>query len=88
MDNKILRCGIVGCGRGAAVAACGFGNPKCKIVAACDHNEKILAHCKEYFESMDTNDVVYLTDYDELLKMDIDAVIVATEAVYHVPLVK
>ncbi|MCQ2471250.1 MAG: Gfo/Idh/MocA family oxidoreductase [Clostridia bacterium] len=88
MDNKILRCGVVGAGRGAAVAACGFGNSKCKIVAACDHNEKVLAHCKEYFESFDVNDVVYLNDYDEMLKMDIDAVIVATEAVYHVPIVK
>ena len=88
MENKILRCGVVGAGRGAAVAACGFGNKKCKIVAACDKNEVVLAHCKEYFESMDVTDVIYLSDYDELLKMDIDAVIVATEAVYHVPRVK
>ena len=88
MENKILRCGVVGAGRGAAVAACGFGNKKCKIVAACDKNEAVLAHCKEYFESMDVTDVIYLSDYDELLKMDIDAVIVATEAVYHVPIVK
>ncbi len=88
MENKILRCGVVGAGRGAAVAACGFNNPKCKIVAACDHNEKVLAHCKEYFESLDVHDVEYLSDYDEMLKMDIDAVIVATEAVHHVPIVK
>lgn len=88
MENKILRCGIIGCGRGAAVAACGFGNSKCKIVAACDHNEKVLAHCKEYFESMNADDVIYLSNYDEMLRMDIDAVIVATEAVYHVPIVK
>ena len=88
MENKILRCGVVGCGRGAAVAACGFGNPKCKIVAACDHNEEILAHCKAYFESMDVTDVEYLSDYDQMLQMDIDAVIVATEAVCHVPIVK
>lgn len=88
MDKKILRCGIVGCGRGAAVAACGFNNPKCKIVAACDHNEAVLAHCKEYFESFNETDIVYLNDYDKLLEMDIDAVIVATEAVYHVPIVK
>lgn len=88
MDNQILRCGVVGSGRGAAVAACGFQNPKCKIVAACDHNEKVLAHCKEYFESLGKTDVEYLTDYDRMLEMDIDAVIVATEAIYHVPIVK
>lgn len=88
MSDKILRCGVVGSGRGAAIAACGFNNPKCKIVAACDHNEKVLAHCKEYFESLNVYDVLYLSDYDEMLKMDIDAVIVATEAVYHVPIVK
>ncbi len=88
MSEKILRCGVIGAGRGAAVAACGFGNEKCKIVAACDHNEKVLAHCKEYFESLGENDVEYLTDYDSMLKMDIDAVIVATEAVNHVPVVK
>ena len=61
MENKILRCGVVGCGRGAAVAGCGFGNPKCKIVAACDHNEEILAHCKEYFESMNATDIIYMS---------------------------
>ncbi|MCQ2480416.1 MAG: Gfo/Idh/MocA family oxidoreductase, partial [Clostridia bacterium] len=88
MDDKILRYGVVGCGRGAAVAVCGFNNPKCKIVAACDHNEKVLAHCKEYFEENGNTDVIYLDDYDEMLKMDIDAVVVATEAVYHVPIVK
>ena len=88
MNEKILRCGVIGCGRGAAVAACGFKNPKCKIVASCDHNEKTLEHCKEYFESFGETDVKYMSDYDEMLKMDIDAVIVATEAIYHVPVVK
>lgn len=88
MSEKILKIGVIGCGRGAAVAACGFKNPKCKIVAACDHNEKTLAHCKEYFESLGNNEVIYLDDYDKMLNMDIDAVIVATEAIYHVPIVK
>ena len=88
MGNKILRIGVVGTGRGAAVAACGFDNPKCKVVAACDLNERVLAHCKEYFESLGQNDVLYLSDYDEMLKMDIDAVVVATEATQHVPIVK
>lgn len=88
MNEKLLRCGVIGCGRGAAVAACGFKNPNCKIVAACDRNEKTLAHCREYFEELGNTDVTYLNDFDEMLKMDIDAVIVATEAVYHVPIVK
>ncbi len=88
MSDKILRYGVVGCGRGAGVAGCGFGNPNCKLVVACDHNEEILARGRKYFESEGQNDIVYLTDYDEMLKMDIDAVIVATEAVYHVPVVK
>lgn len=88
MSDKILRYGVIGCGRGAAVAACGFHNPKCKIIAACDTNEKVMAHCKEYFEENGVKDVIYLDDYDEMLKMDIDAVIVATEAIYHVPVVK
>lgn len=88
MSDRVIRFGVVGCGRGAAVAACGFHNKNCEIVVACDHNEKTLAHCKEYFESLGKNDVIYMSDYDEMLKMDIDAVIVATEAVYHVPIVK
>lgn len=88
MSEKILRVGIVGCGRGAAIGGCGIYNKKCKIVAACDHNEKVLAHCKEYFEECGATDVIYMSDYDEMLKMDIDAVIVATEAIYHVPIVK
>ena len=73
MNGKILRFGIIGCGRGAAVAACGFKNPKCKIVAACDHNEKVLAHCKEYFESMDENDVIYLNDLLDCYKQILHA---------------
>ena len=88
MGEKTLRIGVVGCGRGAAVAACGFNNPDCMIVAACDRNKKVLAHCREYFEEQGNKDVIYLSDYDEMLRMDIDAVIVATEAVYHVPIVK
>ncbi|MCR5151398.1 MAG: Gfo/Idh/MocA family oxidoreductase [Clostridiales bacterium] len=88
MKDGILRYGVIGCGRGAAVAACGFNNPNCRLIAACDHNKKVIDHCKEYFESLGKTDVIYLNDYDEMLKMDIDAVIVATEAVYHVPIVE
>ena len=88
MSEKIVKYGVIGLGRGADVAAEGIGLAGAKLAAACDHNHEIMAKAKEKFESLGETDVQYFSDYDEMLKTDIDAVIVATEAIYHVPIVK
>ena len=88
MENKIVRYGVVGLGRGSSVAI-SCCHPQSKLVAACDHNPAILEKGRENFENAGMKDVEYFSDYDEMLeKADIDAVIVATEAIYHVPIVK
>ena len=53
-----------------------------------DHNPAILkSGYEELSEVLNDKDIIQFSDYDEFLKSDIDAVIVATEAVYHVPIV-
>lgn len=86
--GKIMKYGVVGCIRGAAVAAEGIGDSRAKLVAACDINPRALENAKKVFPEKGLTDCVFYDDYDEMLKSDIDAVIVATEAIYHVPIVK
>lgn len=88
MGDRIIKYGVVGLGRGGDVAAEGIGLPNAKLCAACDHNPEIMEKAKKKFESRGVTDCVFYSDYDEMLKSDIDAVIVATEAIYHVPIVK
>ena len=88
MSEKVIKYGVVGLGRGADVAAEGIGMEGAKLCAACDHNPEILEKAKKKFEDLGLTDCAYYSDYDEMLKSDIDAVIVATEAIYHVPIVK
>ena len=88
MSKKIIKYGVVGLGRGADVAAEGIGMEGAKLCAACDHNPETMAKAKKKFEDLGLVDCVYYSDYDEMLKSDIDAVIVATEAIHHVPIVK
>lgn len=88
MSGKIIKCGVVGLGRGTAVARCLKGLENAKLVSVCDHNTKILkSGYEELSEVLNDPDIIQFSDYDEFLKSDIDAVIVATEAVYHVPIV-
>ena len=88
MSNKVIKYGVVGLGRGADVAIEGIGMECAKLCAACDHNPETLEKAKKQFEEKGLYDCTYYADYDEMLKSDIDAVIVATEAIYHVPIVK
>ena len=88
MDKNIIKLGVVGLGRGTAIARELFTIPGTKLVAACDHNPEILEKGYNELAGLADYEIIKLSDYDELLKCDIDAVIVATEAVYHVPIVK
>ena len=88
MSDKIIKCGVVGLGRGTAVARCLAGVKNAKLVSVCDHNPAILkSGYEELSEAVNDPNLIQFSDYDEFLKSDIDAVIVATEAVYHVPIV-
>ncbi len=87
MSEKIIKFGVVGLGRGTAIAINLFHIPGAKLIAVCDHNPAILASGYKELSEAGKCDPQQFSDYDEMLKTDIDAVIVATEAVYHVPIV-
>ena len=88
MSKKTVKLGVVGLKRGADVTINAAVLKNVKLCAACDHNPETLKDAKKRFEEAGILDCVYYSDYDEMLKSDIDAVFVATEAVYHVPIVK
>ena len=88
MSKKIVKLGVVGLKRGADVTINAIGMDNVRLCAACDHNPETLEQAKKRFEEKGLLDCTYYSDYDEMLKSDIDAVYVATEAVYHVPIVK
>ena len=88
MSKKTVKLGVVGLKRGADVTINAAVLKNVKLCAACDHNPETLKDAKKRFEEAGILDCVYYSDYDEMVKSDIDAVFVATEAVYHVPIVK
>ena len=73
MERKI-RIGVVGTGRGKT-----FMKPaECtglKLAAVCDRRPEKLAVIKEQYDP--DGDLMTFTDYDEMLKSDIDAVVLA-----------
>lgn len=87
MSGKIIRYGVIGMKRGADVAVEGCFDKRGMLVAACDRDPEAMEYGKKLFESAGITDCQYFTDYEELLRTDIDAVIVANDAVCHVPFV-
>ncbi len=69
-----IKVGVVGTGRGKTF----MNPPECtglKLAAICDRREEKLAVCKKRYDKDGT--LMTFTDYDEMLKSDIDAVILA-----------
>ena len=87
MSKKFVKLGIVGLGRGRWVVTEVVAEKEVKLTAICDINEEKLEAAKEDFESRGVKDLQCFTDFDEMLKSDIEAVFIATDAIYHVPFV-
>ncbi|MBQ1965048.1 MAG: Gfo/Idh/MocA family oxidoreductase [Clostridia bacterium] len=87
MGKKTVTYGVVGLKRGAELAAEGLGVTNAKLVAACDCNPDTLASAKKTLEEKGLFGCTYFLDFEEFLKSDFDAVIIATDAIHHVPLV-
>lgn len=88
MKEEMVKLGVVGLGRGKAVAGEIVGEKGVQVTAICDHNPEKLKTAEEYFASLGAKDVRSFADYDEMLKSDINAVYIATDAIYHVPFVE
>ena len=72
-----LRVGVVGIRRGAAYVRILKAHPGAELVAVCNRDPKryeaLQASTNELLDGVD-----YVTDFDELLRRDIDAVVLAT----------
>ncbi len=85
MKKKFVKVGVVGLIRGKALANEVLENKNMKLCALCEKNKDRLDETKEYFEKeKNLKDILYFEDFCEFLKSDIDAVIIATDAVNHV----
>ena len=89
MENeKIVKLGIVGLKRGKGSIIDSLDNPNLKLTAICDRNPETLEAARKVFAEHNITDLECFTDYDEMIaKADINAVSIATDAIYHVPFV-
>ena len=87
MLDKEIKYGVVGLGRGLDIVMEGKDDKLGRLVAACDKNPKLLARAKEKLEEKGIEDCVFYDDFDTMLGADMDAIIIATDAVCHVPFV-
>jgi len=88
MKKKLVKLGVAGLGRGKDVTIELINEKNVKITALCDINPEILKKAVEDYEKAGFKDFESYSTFDEMLeKADIDAVFIATEAIYHVPYV-
>lgn len=79
---KKIRIGVVGGFRGTSMIHALKEIDFASIVAICDFNDDVLKAQKEYNEGLD---IAYFKEFDEMLKFDIDAVVLANYASEHAP---
>ena len=88
MANKIVKLGVVGLGRGKDVALELLNEKNVKVTAICDKNPELLKLGIEDFTKAGFSGFESYVTFDEMIeKADIDAVYIATDAIYHVPYV-
>ena len=83
---KKIRIGVFGATRGSAAVNFCVGTGKAEVVAICDRQEAVLARQKEYLNGqLGLDTITYYTEFEEFLRHDMDAVIVANFATEHAP---
>lgn len=87
MNTNTVRYGVVGLGRGMDIVMAGIGDARGKLVACCDKNANLLAKAEKKLAEKGVTDCAFYSDFEEMLKADINAVVIATDAVCHVPFV-
>ena len=85
--SRIIKFGVIGLGRGKNVMTDILGEDNVKLHAICDRNPQKLADALAHFEKLGEKELLSFHDYDQMLASDIDAVYIATDAIYHVPFV-
>ena len=79
---KKCRVGLIGIGRGSMLWQYCKAAENAEIVAVCDKWQEGLEQAKK---NIDDENVTYYTDYNEFLKHDMDAVLLANYATEHAP---
>ena len=88
MENKIVKLGVAGLKRGKDVTIEIINERNVKLTAICDTNPETLENAVKDYTDAGFTDFSAFSTFDEMLeKGDIDAVFIATEAIYHVPYV-
>ncbi|MBO5474640.1 MAG: Gfo/Idh/MocA family oxidoreductase [Lachnospiraceae bacterium] len=87
MKDKVVKLGVVGLCRGRNVVSEIIGEKGVKLTAICDHNPKTLENAVVHFRKMNVTDLQIYDKFEDILKSDIDAIFIATDAIYHVPYV-
>ena len=82
MENRKIRIGVMGAGRGSSmINYCAQAN-NAKVVAICDKWEDGLKRQKELHADLP---ITYYTSFDEFIEHDMDAVVLANYANEHAP---
>lgn len=79
---KKVRIGVLGVGRGKSMMEYCKVAEHAQLVAICDKWEEGLKRCKAQNEGLD---ITYYTDFEEFIKHDMDAVVLANYANEHAP---
>lgn len=82
MSKKKLKIGVLGGYRGTSMISFLSQSDKAELVAICDNNEDVLLKQKERFGD---KNISFYNDFEEFLKHDLDAVVLANFATEHAP---
>lgn len=81
---KKVKIGVFGAGRGFALCESASFFPEAELVAVCDAYEPLLERIKKFSKEKGL-DVTCYTNFDDFIKHDMDAVILANYATEHAP---
>ena len=88
MGEKVIKLGVVGLRRGMHVTDTIIGDKNAVVRAICDKNSERVESTRKYFtEERNVENLLCFDNFEDMLKSDIDAVFVATDATCHVPYV-
>lgn len=87
MEEKIVKLGVVGLGRGLDVVKEVVGADGVQVAAICDRNPEKLENAKKVFSDLGVTELMSFDNFEDFIASDIDAVFIATDAIYHVPYV-
>jgi predicted dehydrogenase len=88
MNNKVVKLGVVGLGRGKNVSIELINEKNVALSAICDKNPELLEKARQDYTKAGFRDFESFSSFEDMIeKADIDAVFIATDAIYHVPYV-